>query len=228
MFELIARYASTFVLHAMLGVALVLAATWLLYRAARASGWHQRGPRGPAWVAPTLHVFALLTVLLVAPLTGLQTGTVHALSRAIEHGSQELVLGAALEAGRPLGIESADQKLSLADAERLVTRWAPDLVERGRSSVGAHPWWRRAGDYWQAMPGVMREWIARSAPRTETTPRELVDYAWRNGAAPTVAAAKWQALVFAYGLAALLILAVAMIEWTWLAYTRRAKPVIPS
>ncbi len=224
MFELISTYAVTFVLHAALGCANVFAVSWLVWRGARALGWLVRGDRGPAWVAATLHVFVLLAVLIIAPLTGLQTGTIAAMDHALEKTAQDLAIAAALEVGEPLGIKSADQKLSLADAERLIVQWAPQWAERGRVALTGNSWTQRAGEYWQSLPGVMRTWIASQGPRTETTPRQLVRYAWRNGAAPTIAAAKWQALMFAYGLAALLIGFVAVIEWCWLAFTRTSPP----
>jgi len=222
MLDLVLRYALTFAIHALLGTTVVVVTAWLLYRIGRAFGGHLRGERGPLWLATVLRVFGVIMLVVAAVTTGLQTGSIHALAKAVEQGSQELVLSAALEAGKPLGIHSVDQKLTLSDAERLITQWAPALVERGRDTLSAHPWWRRTGDYWQNIPGVLRGWIAHQGPRTETTPRELVRYVWHNAAAPAVASAKWQALVFAYGIGMLIIATVATIEWLWLAWTRRS------
>ena len=73
------------------------------------------------------------------------------------------------------------------------------------------------------MPLILQTWIVQQGPRSETTPRELVRYLWRNAAAPTVEAARWQALIFAYGIAALMIATTLLIEWLWLAYTRGTK-----
>lgn len=226
MIELVLRYSATFALHAAIGTVAVLIGTWLLYRLGRHFGWNAHGPRGPDWLSSLFRVLGFLALLLASVGTGLQTGAIHALARAIEHGSQELVLTAALEAGKPLGIHSADQKLALADAERLIAQWAPRLLERSRNAVTSNTWMQRAGNYWGSMPTVLRGWIAAKGPRTETTPRELVHYAWRNGAAPTISAAKWQALLFAYGLAALMIVVMAAIEWSWLAWTRRVPQVV--
>lgn len=221
MLDLVLRYSLTFVLHAALGAASVLAVAWLLYRIGRHFGWQQRGDRGPRWLATVLRVFGIVMLVVATTTTGLQTGSIQVLAQAVEQGAQELVLGAAMEAGKPLGIHSADQKLTIADAERLITRWAPALAERSRDALTTHPWWQRAGNFWQAIPGVLRGWIAHQGPHTETTPRELVAYVWRNAAAPVVASAKWQALVFAYGIGALIVATVALIEWLWLAWTRR-------
>lgn len=226
MLDLVMRYSATFALHALIGTGIVLVGTWLLYRGGRALGWNAQGSRGPVWLASVLRVFGFVALLFACLITGIQTGTIHALAKGVEHGAQELVLTAALEAGAPLGITSPDQKLALADAERLITQWAPALVERSRSAVTGNSWWQRAGDYWQAMPGVLRGWLARKGPTTETTPRELVRYAWRNAAEPALVSAKWQALLFAYGLAALMIGLTALIEWSWLAWTRRSVPVV--
>lgn len=221
MLDLVLRYSLTFALHAALGATFVLMGAWVLYRVGRHFGWHVRGDRGPRWLATVLRVFGVVMLVVATTTTGLQTGSIQVLAQAVEQGAQELVLGAAMEAGKPLGIHSADQKLTIADAERLITRWAPALAERSREALTTHPWWQRAGDYWHTLPGVMRGWIARQGPRTETTPRELVRYAWHNGASPAVASAKWQALVFAYGIGALIVATVALIEWLWLAWTRR-------
>lgn len=220
MLDLVLRYGATFTLHALLGAGVVLLAAWLLHRLGRALGWNVQGERGPRWLAALFRVCGFLVLLIAVLVTGLQTGTIHALARAVEEGSQELVLAAALEVGKPLGIASADQKLSLADAERLLAQWAPQLVERSRDAVAGNALWQRADRYWANTPGLLRDWLASKGPRTETTPRELVRYAWRNGAAPLVASAKWQALLFAYGVALLMIATVALIEWMWLAYTR--------
>lgn len=220
MLELVLRYGATFTLHALLGAGIVLLGTWLLYRLGRTQGWNRHGERGPRWLAAVFRVFGFIVLLIAVLVTGLQTGTIHALARAVEEGSQELVLGVALEAGKPLGVTSPDQKLSLADAERLLAQWAPELVKRGRDSVESNALWKRADKYWANTPGLLRDWLASKGPRTETTPRELVRYAWRNGAAPAVEAAKWQWLLFAYGVAILMVASVALIEWMWLAYTR--------
>jgi hypothetical protein len=220
MLDLVLRYAATFTAHALLGGAIVLFATWLLYRLGAAMGWNRHGERGPRWLAAVFRVCGVVVLLVAVVTTALQTGSIHALARAVEEGAQQLVLDAALEVGQPLGIASADQKLSLADAERLVARFAPELVERSRDQVEANELWRRAGNYWEAMPGALQDWIKRKGPRTETTPRELVRYAWRSGAAPLVESTKWQALIFAYTVALLMVLSVAVVEWLWLAYTR--------
>jgi hypothetical protein len=220
MLDLVLRYGATFTLHALLGAGAVLLGTWLLYRLGRALGWNEHGERGPRWLAALFRVCGFVVLLIAVLVTGLQTGTIHALARAVEEGSQELVLGVALEVGKPLGVSSPDQKLSLADAERLLAQWAPELLKRSRDTVAANALWQRAEQYWTNTPGLLRDWLASKGPRTETTPRELVRYAWRNGAAPMVAAAKWQALLFAYGVALLMVATVALIEWMWLAYTR--------
>ena len=228
MFESIMTYATTFLLHAALGCGIVFVASWLAFRGARALGWNVRGARGPEWVAATLRVGTLLALLIMAPLTGLQTGTIAAMDQALRTSSEDFAIAAALKVGAPLGIVSADQKLSLADAERLIARWAPQWTTRGHAAINDSPWVKRAGDYWQSLPDVLRSWIVKQGPGSETTPRELVRYAWRHGAAPAIAATKWHALAFAYGLAALLIGVFALIEWSWLAFTRSSqKPADP-
>ena len=222
MLDLVLQYSSTFLLHALIGAAAVLAGAWLLYRIGRAFDWHRRGEHGPPWMAALMRIGGVIMLVIATTTTALQVGTIQTLAKALEHGAQELVLTAALEAGKPLGIDGADQTLSLADAERLIDRWAPNLVAQGRTALISHPWWIRAGDFWQGMPALLQTWAKNQGPRTETTPRELVHYLWRNAAAPTVEAARWQALIFAYGIAALMIATVALLEWLWLAYTRRS------
>jgi hypothetical protein len=222
MLDLVLKYSSTFALHALIGGVFVLLGAWLLYRIGRAFDWHVRGERGPPWMAALMRIGGVIMLIIATTTTALQVGTIQTLAKALEHGAQELVLQAALEAGRPLGIHGPDQRLSLTDAEQLIDRWAPNLLEQGRTAVTTHPWWSRAGDFWQRMPLLLQAWIANQGPRTETTPRELVHHVWRNAAAPAVEAARWQALVFAYGIGALMIATVALIEWLWLAYTRRS------
>lgn len=223
MLDLVLQYSSTFVLHALIGGTAVLVGAWLLNRIGRMFGWHVRGERGPPWMAALMRIGGIVMLVIATTTTALQVGTIQTLAKALEHGAQELVLQAALEAGKPLGIADADQRLSLTDAEHLIARWAPNLVEQGRTAVTAHPWWQRAGDFWQRMPLILQTWIVQQGPRSETTPRELVRYLWRNAAAPTVEAARWQALIFAYGIAALMIATTLLIEWLWLAYTRGTK-----
>ncbi|HWT16392.1 MAG TPA: hypothetical protein VN581_11455 [Patescibacteria group bacterium] len=222
MLDLVLQYSSTFALHALIGGAAVLVGAWLLYRLGRAFGWHTRGERGPPWMAALMRFGGVIMLVIATTATALQVGTIQALAKALESGAQELVLSAALEAGKPLGIDHPDQRLSLTDAERLIAGWAPTLLAQGRAAVTAHPWWSRAGDVWQGMPMLLQTWIANQGPRSETTPRELVRYLWRNAAAPTVEAARWQALIFAYGIAFLMIATVALAEWLWLGWTRRA------
>jgi hypothetical protein len=228
MLDLVLQYGSTFALHALIGTAAVLLGAWLLYRLGRAFGWHVRGERGPPWMAALMRIGGVIMLVIATTTTALQVGTIQTLAKALEHGAQELVLTAALEAGEPLGIRHADQRLALADAERLIGQWAPALVEQGRSALTTHPWWRRIGDVWQGMPALLQSWVLKQGPRTETTPRELVRYLWRNAAAPAVEAARWQALIFAYGIAALMIATVALLEWLWLAYTRGAAASAPA
>ena len=229
MLDLVLQYSSTFALHALIGSVAVLVGAWLLYRIGRAFDWHVRGERGPPWMAALMRIGGIIMLVIATTTTALQVGTIQTLAKALEHGTEELVLQAALEAGKPLGIASADQRLSLSDAERLIEGWAPNLLERSRAAVTTHPWWSRAGDFWQRMPLLLQTWIANQGPRTETTPRELVRHVWRNAAAPAVEAARWQALIFAYGIAALMIATVALLEWLWLAYTRRhAAPSVPA
>jgi hypothetical protein len=228
MLDLVLQYGSTFVLHALIGAAAVVVGAWLLYRFGRLFGWQVRGERGPPWMAALMRIGGIVMLVIATTTTALQVGTIQTLAKALEHGAQELVLQAALEAGKPLGIDHADQRLSLTDAEQLIDRWAPNLIEQGRSAVTMHPWWRRAGDFWQRMPLILQTWIANQRPRSETTPRELVRYVWRNAAAPAVEAARWQALIFACGIAALMIASVAVLEWGWLAYTRGTpEPATP-
>jgi hypothetical protein len=177
-------------------------------------------------MAALMRVGGVIMLIIATTATALQVGTIQTLAKALEEGAQELVLAAALEAGKPLGIDRPDQRLSLADAERLIAGWAPTLLEQGRTAVTTHPWWSQAGDAWQRMPMLLQAWIANQGPSVETTPRDLVRHLWRNAGAPMVETARWQALIFAYGIAALMIATVALLEWLWLAYTRGATTAV--
>lgn len=228
MLDLVLQYGSTFAVQASIGGAAVLAGAWLLHRMSRMLGWQVRGERGPPWMAALMRIVGIVMLIIVTTTTALQVGTIQTVAKALEQGTQEMVLAAVLEAGKPLGIDSADQRLSLTDATSLIERWAPGELERRRDAVLDHPWWQHTVDVWQRMPRVLQTWIANQTPQSDTTPRDLVRHVWRNAAAPAVEAARWQALIFAYGVAAVLISAVALLEWLWLAYTRGVAASVPA
>ena len=86
MLDLVLRYGATFSWHALIGAGAVLLGTWLLYRLGRVLGWNAHGERGPRWLAALFRVCGFVVLLVAVLVTGLQTGTIHALARAVEEG----------------------------------------------------------------------------------------------------------------------------------------------
>lgn len=228
MMDLLLRYTTVFLLHAAIGFAAIVLAALLAYGIARLMGWTRSGARGLAGLPAILGIVVWCVILLTAVATGLQTGGVEALSRAIRESATESSLTALVKLGGPIGIRDADQRISLQDAERLAQHFAPALLEQGKSALASNTWLARASGVWARAPELMKTVIQEKLPDTQTSPRQLVHMTWQYSAGPIVESGRQQALVFAYGSGLLVVLIVLSLQWCFLAWTRSTPPQAPA
>lgn len=219
MFELILGALLYFALHFLIGATVVVAAAWLLRRLVR--GWLVAGARLPAGLLTASTVCVWCVVAGTALLTGAQTGTIAVLDRLIETQSQSWTEQALLLAGKPIGITSAEQKFGPEDLRALADRIAPGLTQKSLDAVGADALLERVDAEWQKLPEFVRTQTEAQLPATEWSIRDIVGLAWRQLLKPAVVAAKVQALLFAYGLAAALVLPVLVCDLLLRAWSRR-------
>ena len=109
----------------------------------------------------------------------------------------------------------------------MVDRLSPAIVVEHKTKIVEHAWFRRAAAAWTRMPVLMRKLIEHQVGNARTTPRDLVQRAWRYGVAPAIESARQQALVFAYGSGIALVLFALVGEWLCLAWTRGGPVVAP-
>lgn len=221
MLDLILGATLHFVLHFLIGAGLVLLASVLLRRLVRR--WLAPGPGVPSGLLTTSTVFVWFVIVCSALLTGAQTGTVAVLERLVETQTQQWAEEALLLAGKPLGIESAEQKFGPDELKALSDRIAPGLADRGLEAVGAPALVARIDAAWQGLPEFVRTQAAAQLPQSEWSIRDVVGLAWRELLKPTIVAAKVQALVFAYGVAAVLVLFAQVCDLLLRAWSRRAR-----
>lgn len=223
MMDLLLSYGATFLLHASIGGSVVLIATWCLYRFARKLNWHIQGEYGPRYVASINRFCAVIILIFVAGVTGFQTGTVMALTKALEETATESTLKVLVKIGAPIGIRDEDQILTLDDTRQLLDRWTPQPLLQPTKNILRHAWFSEVLDYWQRFPASLKIVIKKHGPEVPISLRKIVNSAWKTGLAPLLESAKQQALFFAYGLAAAIVLVIAAFEWAWLAFTRIGK-----
>ncbi len=221
MLELIAKYSAVFFLHAALGCGLILIGSIFVFKVLHKLGWMRRGNNGPLWIASLLRVISVTALILGGLATGIQSGGIEALAQMLEHSSKKFALESTLKLAKPLGITHAEQSMSLAQINQLATQLAPKLVALGKEKWANQQWFFYLDQKWQQTPPLLKSWLNEQLPETKLTPKNLVDQAWRLGAAQTLQAARIQALVFAYGASAAIIILALILECLWLARTRR-------
>lgn len=224
MLDFLLSYSATFLIHACIGGVLVLAASWGLYRVARKFNWHIQGERGPRYVASINRFFAVLILIFVAGITGFQAGAVMALAETLEDTVTESTLKILINIGTPIGIRDPDQLLTMDHTRQLLDRWTPQpLLQQPAKNIFDHAWFGNALGYWRHFPASLKTIIRANSLASPISLRTIVNKAWHTGLSPLLKEAKRQALFFAYGLAAAMVILTAAFEWSWLAFTRSKK-----
>lgn len=204
MLQLFLSATLQFTLHFLIGFVLVLGVAWLCRRLIRR--WLAAGAGLPRWLLVGSTILVWTNIGLSAALTGAQTGTIAVLSRLIEQESKGWTEQAIMLAARPIGIESADQEFGPDKLKELADRIAPGMTQKGLDYLAGQDIVGKVEATWQKLPEFVRHEAVERMPQSHWSVRDLVDLSYRELVSPAVASGKFQAQVFAYGLAAVLIL----------------------
>ena len=222
MLEIILRYILQFLVHFAVGTTIILAGAllmrWLLSR------WLKTGPGVPGWLLGLSTTAVWLTIALSALITGAQVGSVAVLSHLVETEGQVWAEEAVMLAAKPMGITSAEQRFGLAELEALAERLSPGVGAKVRAEVDGLEMVEKVDEQWQRLPEFVREQAKARAPKTDWSVRDLVQLGYRELIAPTVEVSKVQALMFAYGLGALLVLGMQLCDLLLRWWSRRPVP----
>ncbi|MBK8283377.1 MAG: hypothetical protein IPK97_00065 [Ahniella sp.] len=222
MLEIILRYTLHFLVHFSVGVAVILIGTLLMRFVL--TRWLKSGPGVPGWALGLSTTAVWLTVAFSALITGAQVGSVGVLSHLLETEGQIWAEEAVMLAAKPVGITSAEQRFGLTELEALAERLSPGVGAKVRAEVDGLEMVEKADQQWQRLPEFVRNQAAARAPKTEWSVRDLVRLGYRELIAPTVEVSKMQALIFAYGLGALLVLGIQLCDLLLRWWSRRPVP----